>query len=218
MAIPSRQIGWGTEENLLWQISKQLEQLTNVTANACANNVSTYKVFTALLTQSGPSSPAQANYTNLEPLVIGQSYEITDNSSLEDDGTDFTNVGAANNNVGTFFIATGTTPIWGTGDGAVEYNEGAPVATVLENTIGNIVFQYVNVGNYIAYSPDNLFIAFKTTANSETFYDADLEQMISMYPSQIIPDAITIESRIITTGFNTDDVLNATLFEIKVYN
>jgi len=33
MAIPSRQIGWGTEENLLWQISKQLEALTGVTSN-----------------------------------------------------------------------------------------------------------------------------------------------------------------------------------------
>ena len=33
MAIPSRQIGWGTEENLLWQISKQLETLTKVTYN-----------------------------------------------------------------------------------------------------------------------------------------------------------------------------------------
>lgn len=30
MAIPSRQIGWGTEENLLWQISKQLEYLIGV--------------------------------------------------------------------------------------------------------------------------------------------------------------------------------------------
>jgi len=30
MAIPSRQIGWGTEENLLWQISRQLEGLTGV--------------------------------------------------------------------------------------------------------------------------------------------------------------------------------------------
>jgi len=30
MAIPSRQIGWGTKSNLLWQISKQLEALTGV--------------------------------------------------------------------------------------------------------------------------------------------------------------------------------------------
>jgi len=34
MAIPSRQIGWSTEENLLWQISKQLEALTGVTYNS----------------------------------------------------------------------------------------------------------------------------------------------------------------------------------------
>jgi hypothetical protein len=33
MAIPSRQIGWSTEENLLWQISKQLEYLTKVIYN-----------------------------------------------------------------------------------------------------------------------------------------------------------------------------------------
>jgi hypothetical protein len=38
MAIPSRQIGWGTTDNLLWQISKQLEQLIRVTA---ANNTTT---------------------------------------------------------------------------------------------------------------------------------------------------------------------------------
>jgi hypothetical protein len=31
MAIPSRQIGWGTEENLLWQIAKQIQYLTQVT-------------------------------------------------------------------------------------------------------------------------------------------------------------------------------------------
>ena len=30
MAIPSRQIGWSTKSNLLWQISKQLEQLTGI--------------------------------------------------------------------------------------------------------------------------------------------------------------------------------------------
>lgn len=33
MGIPSRQIGWGAEENILWQISKQLEALIGVTSN-----------------------------------------------------------------------------------------------------------------------------------------------------------------------------------------
>lgn len=38
MAIPSRGIGWGTEENLLWQISKQLEGLTGVASNSAGTN------------------------------------------------------------------------------------------------------------------------------------------------------------------------------------
>jgi len=212
MAIPSRQIGWGTEENLLWQISKQLEQLTNVTYNACVNNAPTYKVFTALLTQSGVDDPDTKSGGD---TVIGVTYTIAAGGSGV--AGDFTNIGAPNNNLGTTFIATGTTPNdWG--DSILEYNIGAPRANVLENTLGNIVFQYSNVGNYIAYSPDDLFTASKTTVTSETFYDVNLEQVISMYPSQIIADSVTIESRIITTGVNTDDVLNATLLEIKVYN
>jgi hypothetical protein len=31
MAIPSQQIGWSQKSKLLWQISKQLEQLIRVT-------------------------------------------------------------------------------------------------------------------------------------------------------------------------------------------
>jgi len=49
MSIPSRQIGWGTEENLLWQISKQLEQLTGVTSKISSGG-SSYNVYTALVT------------------------------------------------------------------------------------------------------------------------------------------------------------------------
>jgi hypothetical protein len=73
MAIPSRGIGWSTEDNLLWQISKQLEQLTNVTAQSCTNCTTTtstssstttttttlppYKVYTALLERTGATAP-----------------------------------------------------------------------------------------------------------------------------------------------------------------
>ena len=41
MAIPSRQIGWGTKENLLWQISKQLEQLIAVTSKLSTTTTTT---------------------------------------------------------------------------------------------------------------------------------------------------------------------------------
>jgi hypothetical protein len=41
MPIPSRQIGWGTQENLLWQISKQLEQLIAITSKLTTTTTST---------------------------------------------------------------------------------------------------------------------------------------------------------------------------------
>lgn len=212
MAIPSRQIGWGTEENLLWQISKQLEQLTNVTAKTCATNAPTYKVFTALLTQSGVDDP---DTLSSGTLTKGVSYQFSGTGGTD---VDFSNLGVTNPVDGEWFIATQTAaPInW---DGwTVSYNIGAPVANVLENTIGSIYFEYANVGNYIINSLTNLFTSNKTTVNSETFNDVTLGRMISMYPSQILTDAITIESRIIITDANADDVLNATFLEIRVYN
>jgi len=41
MAIPSQQIGWSQKSKLLWQISKQLERLTKVTATAAVPTTTT---------------------------------------------------------------------------------------------------------------------------------------------------------------------------------
>lgn len=49
MAIPSRQIGWSTTDNLLWQISKQLEHLTSVVAQG-----NTYPATTTTTTTPAP--------------------------------------------------------------------------------------------------------------------------------------------------------------------
>ena len=112
-------------------------------------SVAPYKVFTALLTQIGGDDPISID-TGL--LNIGATYYINNDSP----GMDFTNVGASNNNTGTYFVATGTTPnSWGSNEGignaTLIYNTGAPVVTILENTLGNIWFEYVNVGNYLCY-------------------------------------------------------------------
>jgi hypothetical protein len=109
----------------------------------------TYKVFTALLTQSGGDDPQDGSGFT---LTIGVTYEILENSG----GADFTLVGAPNNDVGTKFIATGTNPNWGNAVADLGYNTGAPVATVLENTIGNITWTYLGTGNYTG----NLISAF----------------------------------------------------------
>lgn len=58
MAISSRQIGWGTEENLLWQISKQLEQLTGVTSKVSGGGGGgSYLRYVATINQSGVGDP-----------------------------------------------------------------------------------------------------------------------------------------------------------------
>jgi len=76
-------------------------------------------------------------------LIIGQGYTINRVSS----GMNFTNVGAPNNNQGTYFVATGTTPAsWGT-------------------TISTIpVLKY----DYISTTPTNLttYVAFRATSPS----------------------------------------------------
>jgi hypothetical protein len=233
MAIPSRQIGWGTEENLLWEISKQLERLTCVTAGGCGSLITTtttsttaapaYRVFTALLTQSGEDNPSQANYTNLEPLVIGQTYHINSNVPVSEGGTDFTNVGAPNNNIDTYFIATGTTPIWGIDDGSVDYNEGAPTVIVLENTIGNVWFTYENIGIY-AMNSDGLFPLEKTAIPNSTFYSYNSESVVTLSTPSFETNT---NNKIILTASTVGNVPLALLdsllitpifFEVRVYN
>ena len=118
-----------------------------------------YQVYTALLTQS---SGDDIQTTTSGSLTVGVTYEITDYQG----GDDFTNVGATSNTNGVLFCATGTTPTeWGN-ESELTYNTGAPVVTVLENTIGNIYWQFQVIGVGIAVLtagfPVNKTIAFGT--------------------------------------------------------
>ena len=124
-------------------------------------NPAPYKVYTALVTQSGSDDPQSIDTGS---LTIGVTYYIANLSP----GMDFTNVGAPNNNTGTYFVATGTTPAsWGsaggTGNATISYNTGAPTVKVLQNTIGNIWFTYFGLGDYYINS-NGLFINQKTFA------------------------------------------------------
>lgn len=230
MAIPSRQIGWSAEDNLLWQISKQLEQLTNVTAKGCTTTTTTttlpaYSVYTALLSQTGGDNP---NAVIDLPLVIGVTYKIVDNDG---DTADFTNVGAPNNNSGTYFVATGTTPTsWGVNLlGQLSYNTGAPTVVVLENTIGNIWFLYKGVGDYRCVS-DNLFTIDKTTVFINDTVNKDnvtnrLQMRVLCAPDKAEqPASLNIFSGTISPNYE-DDIISdpgatrfSVSFEIRVYN
>ena len=103
----------------------------------------TYKVYTALLTQSGGDGPDEADNF---PLIIGTTYQITDNSG----GADFTTAGSPNNEVGTYFVATSSIVNWGNDNASVSWNTGAPVVIVLENSLGVApTYKYNDVGEYI---------------------------------------------------------------------
>jgi hypothetical protein len=178
-------------------------------------NTKPYKVYTALLTQSGGNDPFSLFSGD---LTIGVTYEIYDDGGY---GFDFTNVGAPNNNFGTYFVATENTPnSWGT-DAKLNYNTGAPVVTVLENTIGNIWFTWEGNGNYWITS-NGLFTINKTWGISDSVFaptTAITEPVVidvSGHLGSEPPNTMVI--RLIGGDFSGDDLLNKTPIEIRVYN
>jgi hypothetical protein len=173
-----------------------------------------YKVYTALLTQSGGDRPLLIGSGE---ITIGVTYVINKGKG----GTgDFTNVGAPNNNDGTYFVATGTTPNeWG--DTELEYNEGSPVVTVLENTIGNIWFIYESSGVYTINS-NGLFTIGKNWGIADAVFEAATP---STQPVVIDNSGVfganppfSIGIKVIGGDFNGDSLLNNTPIEIRVYN
>ena len=172
----------------------------------------TYKVFTALVTQSGgdvliygPDSDSP------QPLQIGTTYKIEANT-----GGDFTNVGAPNNLTGTYFLATGTIPnSWGVpGDTQLSSNAGAPTAIVLENTIGNIWFTYQADGTYSIVS-DNLFTLNKTITFTTTSSAPNDPYWITMKIVGL-QEIYLIQFDVDGSGIN--NLSSPTPIEIRVYN
>jgi hypothetical protein len=182
-----------------------------------------YKVFTALLTQSGTNTNLNNNYQNQIPLVIGVSYYIEGNLPLNQKGTDFTNVGAPNNDNGTWFIATGTTPIWGTEAGEAISNEAAPAVIVLENTIGNVWFTYGDIGKYEMNS-DGLFPLEKTAIPNSTFYSYNSESVVTLSTPSFETNTNNKIGLTTSTVGNVplallDSLLTTPIFfEVRVYN
>ena len=103
MAIPSKQIGWGTTDNLLWQISKQMETLTSVTYNSGGGGGGITSVGLSMPpAYSVPNSPLTSNGTlNVVANGIASQY-------VRGDGTlaDFPNIGGGGGQV--FFFNGGT--------------------------------------------------------------------------------------------------------------
>lgn len=173
-----------------------------------------YKVFTALLTQSGGDDVQYINWDD-DPntLTVGVTYTIEAN----DDSSNFIPNGAPNNNVGTSFVATSSVVSWGegnTGDNQVSYNTGAPVATVLENTIGNVWFTYSSNGYYGVFTNGlltdkiSVFIGARTT---EWYRQKSIDTTNYTNSSFYL-------SNINNNGTSANNILQNTPIEIRVYN
>ena len=145
------------EKQILNRIAKAEQRIVDLYRKLTGSNTSTldYKVFTALLTQSGGSSTVNATSGLLK---VGLSYDIDTYNA----GDDFSNVGGPAAGLpgewdGYSFLATGTTPNNWNNSSLLISDEGAPVATVLENTIGNIWFTYGNTSGVYGVNSDGLF-------------------------------------------------------------
>jgi hypothetical protein len=172
-----------------------------------------YKVFTALLTQNGGSG--FVNETS-GFLIVGVSYSI----DVYNVGDDFSNVGGPGLGQqgeweGRYFIATATTPNnWSNGSTLI-YDEGAPVAIVLDNTIGNIWFTYEAIGSYAGQS-NGLFTYNKSTiVIGNAYWETGNGYVASGFDTESV-------AYIKTRDFNNDVVsseyLIRTPIEIRVYN
>ena len=208
MAQVSRQIGWSQESNLLYQILNQLNKLTSVLFGLKEAATPNYKVFTALLTQSGTSD---VQVIDGGTLIVGYTYKII---SIQGDD-DFTNVGAPFNSDGVYFIATGTTPAqWGNAS-YIEYDNGAPVATVLENTIGNIYWTTIGDGSYKvnlvgAFDDQKTFVTITNPNSAYTSTPGVCDTAVSIDFIQLS----TLNSSFVASN----DQLYLNAFEIRVYN
>jgi hypothetical protein len=183
---------------------------TSFEVTGFTTNMSQYKVYTALLTQSGGDD---VQSLSSGAVTKGVTYQI---SGI--DGN-FSNVGAPNNNESTFFVAINDEIPNSYGTSELKFNTGAPVVTVLENTIGNIWFTYDGVGGYLINS-DGLFVDDKTFVIIGDSYDGGGNgAIIASYFQGLY---IIISTAII--DFNSsamvtlDELLFKTPIEIRVYN
>ena len=170
-----------------------------------------YKVYTALLTQRGGDNFQNINFGS---LIIGVSYLIDTYQA----GDDFSNVGGpgigtSNQWDGIWFVATGIDPNHWSYSSALIYNEGAPVVTVLENTIGNIWFTYKVVGAYFVNSND-LFTTDKTAISIDAHGQDGVPETIITYESLNVSN---FQFRTIKEG-ESDNILYKNILEIRIYN
>ena len=205
MSIISNEMRFlGVNSSLVNLIEKKDSTNNEKTEYYSLDDIRGYKVYTALLTQNGGGS---AEGLNSGPVTKGVTYEI---SGIDGD---FSNVGAPNNNDDTFFVAINNEIPNSYGTSTLKFDTGAPVVTVLENTIGNIWFTYEGVGNYFTNSTGFFLINKYFAPQASNGYDADVNNSGGGDPY----NWYRINDNQISILINGDNRLNNSPIEIRVY-
>jgi hypothetical protein len=135
--------------------------------------------------------------------------------------TDFSNVGGQFQTLDTgnyYFVATIDGVPNEYGGATADYNTGAPVVTVLENTIGNLWFTYVDIG-YYKLSSESLFTRPKSTSIMQTPTDDGDRSTPGLYTTYFDGESdFYISTFKISDISAVNDYLLNTFMEIRVYN
>ena len=175
--------------------------------------VPSYKVYTAIISQTGESDTLSQTSGSVQE---GVSYIISTPFG-EEPSYDFSNVGGPIPPENFPFVATYNATPNEYGNAILNYDSGAPVVvTVLENTIGNVFFEFKGTGDY-RFNSENLFndgrtIGFITFNNSGTY---SLVDKPALTINQDSTSALFINTAL--DGSYSNDVLYNAPIEIRVY-
>ena len=146
------------------------------------------KVYKGLFTQLSPSTLTSGT------LYIGARYTIT----LYVAGDDFSNIATVEsgiiNTTGCVFIAKGELPtVWS--NMSVLYSDAAPYVKILENTIGDIKWSYIDVGGYqgtLVNGFGSLSTNFACPEDQTACVDSDKDSAYFLYIQWYTEDSIFI--------------------------
>lgn len=173
-----------------------------------------YKVYTALLTQSGSTNVITINSGG---VVKGVTYTYLTGGN---ENIDFSNVFPVNSGETPNNMVATSSGIPNNWNGVfLTYDTGAPLVKVLENTLGNIWFSYYSLGEYGCNS-NNLFPFGKTFINAVSVGSGDYstsEDVPIVQINIISSNSFSIQNTAQGT-IREDGMLWNTPIEIRVYD
>jgi len=171
-------------------------------------NPKSYAVFTALLTQTGTDDFETISSGS---LTKGVSYQVVGTGGGNED---FSNVGLSSFSDGAWFIATDNAYPNNWDGSSLGYNSGAPIAIVVENTIGTIWFSYEGTGTY-GINSNNLFIENKTILFNTPSTDPSSPLWLT---TKWINSNQLYCTQFDGNGNATNSIPSAASIEVRVYN